>query len=131
MAGSFLQTLQREKRRLGFVMLMGYLAGWLFYLRVDVQIGGVPLPLVTGVLYAVLLSLSTLAICIVAPSLCFMIEPLAVSRLVISIFVVTNPGPGGEILTNPLLMAGLVVGGAVFISRAMRRRDRALIPQTA
>lgn len=130
MAGSFLQTLHREKRRLGFVMLMGYLAGWLFYLRVDVQVGGVPLPLVTGVLYAVLLSLSTLAICILAPSLCFMIEPLAVSRLVLSIFVVTNPGPGNEVLTNPLLMAGLVVGGAVFISRAMRRRDCAPTSQT-
>lgn len=112
----------RERRRLLFVTSLAFLAGFLFYLRADAYVHGIHVSLVIGAIYAVVVGLCALLVCIALPSLRFMIEAVAVSRLALSLFVLAQPQIGFKILASPALTAALVVFGGVIISRAMHGR---------
>lgn len=117
------QNIYRERRRLAFVTLMAFFAGFLFYLRADFYLGGVHIAIVTGTVYAVVVGLSALIVCLVLPSMRFMIESVAVSRLFLSFFVLAAPEVGYKILASPMMTAFLVVLGGAFISRILHGRS--------
>lgn len=112
----------QERKRLLFVAVMAFLAGFLFYIRSDLYIGGVHVSLLTGTVYAVIIGVCALIVCIALPSMRFMIEAIAVSRLVLSLFVVVAPSVGYQILANPFITALITVGGGVAISRLIHGR---------
>jgi hypothetical protein len=114
--------LYRDRRRLGFVALMAYLAGFLFYLPHGIWLGAVPLPVVTGAVYAFVVGLVTLLVCALFPALRFMIEAVAVSRLVLSFAFLAAPQFGAAVLASPLFTALLVVGGGALVSRLLHGR---------
>lgn len=112
----------RERRRLLLVSALAFLAGVIFYIRTDIYIHGVHASLIIGAIYAVVVGFAALLVCLFLPSLRFMIEAVAVSRLVFSLFVLVQPDIGYKILAMPALNATLVVFGGILISRAMHGR---------
>lgn len=112
----------QERKRLIFVAVMAFFAGFLFYVRTDAYIGGIHLSLVTGTVYAVIIGACALIVCIALPSMRFMIEAIAVSRLILALFVVSVPSIGYHILTNPLFTALITVTGGIAVSRVIHGR---------
>ena len=115
-----------ERKRLLFVTSLAFLAGVIFYLRTDQLIWGVPVPLVTGAIYAGVVGPAALFFCLVMPSIRFMIEAIAVSRLLFSLFVFSVPDICYTILASPFATAAVVVGGGAVISRLLHGRIRKL-----
>ena len=111
-----------ERKRLTFVTTMAFLAGVVFYLRADVYVGGIHLSLITGLIYAWIIGSCALVICIALPSMRFMIEAVAVSRLILSFFVFIVPSIGYTILANPTITALVTVGGGMMVSRVIHGR---------
>lgn len=113
------EKIYRERRRLLLVTSLAFLAGVIFYLRADHRIMGVHVSLITGAIYASVVGTTALFFCIVLPSMRFLIEAVAVSRLVFSVFVFSQPQVGYAILASPFLTAAIVVGGGIAISRLL------------
>ena len=122
MASGAKTVIYQERKRLGLVMAMAFLAGFLFYVRADIFIGGVHLSLITGALYAAIIGACALIVCIALPSMRFMIEAVAVSRLILSLFVLVAPSIGYPILANPMITALITVTGGILASRLMHGR---------
>lgn len=108
-----------ERRRLLFVTTLAFLAGVIFYLRDERLIMGLPVSLVTGMIYAGVIAPTALFFCLVIPSIRFMIEAIAVSRLALSLFVFGVPEVGFAILSSPSLTALIVVAGGIVVSRLL------------
>lgn len=122
MASGAKPVLYTERRRIAFVTTMAFLAGVVFYLRADVYVSGVHISLITGALYALIIGACALIVCIALPSMRFMIEAVAVSRLILSFFVFVVPSLGYTILANPLITALITVAGGIAVSRVMHGR---------
>ena len=116
------QRIYRERRRLVFVTSLAFIAGFIFYLRAGHQVWGLPVPVVTGAIYAGVVGPTALFFCLVLPSIRFMIEAIAVSRLLFSIFVFTVPEIGYQVLASPFLTAFVVVTGGIVVSRLIHGR---------
>lgn len=112
----------RERRRLVLVTSLAFLAGYIFYMRAHAEIWGLPIPVVTGAIYAGVVGPTALFFCLVMPSVRFMIEAIAFSRLLFSLFVFSAPEIGYRILASPLLTAAVVVFGGIAISRVIHGR---------
>jgi|GEM_PF-1551778 len=122
MVNGLWSSIYRERRRLAFVSALAFLAGVLFYIRSDVYIHGVHASLVVGAIYAGVVGVAALLVCLLLPNFRFMVEAVAVSRLIFALFVLVQPEVGYKILAMPSLNAGLVVFGGVLISRLMHGR---------
>lgn len=70
-------------------------------------------------------------VCAFVPRLAMLLEPLALSRLFLALFVFAHPVQSQAILDYPIVMACLVVAGGLFISRATRRPEEVLLRQAA
>lgn len=121
MVGKQQQTLRQKRGRIAFVTVLAFFSGVVLYLRTDILILGIPLPLVTGLLYAAIIGPATIAIFAFLPALSRMIENLALSRLSVSVFVFIFPGPGDVLLASPHLMAAFVVAGGFLFGLTLRK----------
>lgn len=115
-------TLYRDRRRLSFVAAMAFLAGFLFYMPAAMTSGLWFLPLLTGAVYALVVGLVAWVICTALPAMRFMIEAVAVSRLVLSLGFLAAPQLGKAVLASPLLTAACVVLGGMVVSRLLHGR---------
>jgi len=122
------RLIYRERRRLVFVVSMAFMAGFFFYLRADLYVFGVHLAIVTGLVYAAVVGLCAMLVCLLLPSMRFMIEAVAVSRFALSVFVLVFPNFGYRILADPAATACVVVLGGLMISRLLHGR---IIRETA
>ena len=100
-------------------MALVFIAGAILHLRMNIQVFGVPLPLVTGLIYAAVMAPVTIACFLFLPSLTAMVEHMAISRLLVSLFVFAFPTQGDVLLASPPLLAALVVIGGLSISRML------------
>lgn len=119
-----LETIHRERRRLLFVVILSYVAGLLAHLHIDLFVSGWPIAIFFASLQATVVFLFALLICLFAPSMRFMIEAFAVSRLAFALFVFAFPDIGYPVLTNPVLAAMIVVLGGSAASRLIHGRFR-------
>ena len=108
---------------------MAFYSGMTLYSSVHIELFGLPAPLVLGAVYAILIAVGTLAVCVLTPKLKRLIEPLAFSRLFVGVFVLIHPDLGKLLLANPILMSSLVIAGGLFLSRAMLRPSGVPLPQ--
>ena len=118
----------RERRRLIFVAAMAFLAGFLFYLRSDKYVDGLHVAWITGAIYAGVVGVCAIFVCLFLPGMRFMIEAVAISRLFLSLVVLAIPELGQPLIDTPILMAFAVVFGGILISRVLHGkilRDRA------
>ena len=111
-----------ERRRLAFVAGLAFLAGFFMYLRSDLHISGVHIAWVTGGIYAGVVGGCAVVVCLFLPSMRFMIEAVAVSRLILSLAILAVPGVGTLVLSDPLVTASVIVLGGMALSRAMHGR---------
>ena len=114
--------LHQDRRRLIFVTLMAFFAGFIMYLPADLYVGFWHVSWITGAIYAAVVGTVAALICLFVPSMRFMIEAVAISRLVFSLLVLALPGFGAFILSDPFLMAGVIVAGGWLISRLLHGR---------
>ena len=112
----------RDRRRLIFVVALAFLAGFFMYLRADLYLGAWHIAWVTGAIYALVVGLVALVVCLALPRMRFMIEAVAISRLCLSLVVLAWPGLGELLLSDPLVTAGVVVLGGVAVSRGLHGR---------
>ena len=112
----------QERRRLGFVIGLAFFSGFFMYLRSELQVFGLPVALVTGGIYAAVVGACALFVCLFLPSMRFMIEAVAVSRLILSLAILAMPGIGPLVLSDPLVTASVIVLGGMAVSRAMHGR---------
>lgn len=113
-----------ERKRLAFIVFLTFTAGVLFYARHDLTLFGVPLALVSGLLYAGLIGPVVLMILILAPRFRFLLEGIAVARVTVAALAYFSPAIGDVILAAPLLNALLVVSLGSIISRCLHGRVR-------
>ncbi len=122
-----------ERRRVGLVTALAFLAGYILYARVDMSVLGVNLPVLTGLLYAAFVGPAALATFLFMPALRLLTEAVALSRLGFACFVYCVPDPGLTLASLPLVNASLVIGGALalcWLGRRLARSDaRAILPQ--
>lgn len=111
-----------ERRRLTFVTCLAFFAGFFMYLRSDLYLWGWHAAWVTGAIYAIVVGFCALTICLCLPSMRFMIEAVAVSRLILSLAILAVPGIGPLVLSDPLITASVIVLGGIGVSRAMHGR---------
>ncbi|MBT8459791.1 MAG: hypothetical protein KJN60_09000 [Boseongicola sp.] len=116
------QAVHLERRRLYFVTLLAFVAGVLFYARLDMVLFGLPAPFIVGLIYAFIIGFAALIVCILAPSFRFMLEAIAISRLAVAGVAFSFPALGDTILASPILNAIIVVGFGVAVSRLMHGR---------
>ena len=108
-------TIWMERRRLAFVAVFAFFAGFFFYARLDMTVMGLPASVAIGVTYAVVIVPVTLMICLLMPSMRFLIEAVAVTRLFVAMLAYTYPVLGEVLLSMPILTAAFVVStGAIF-----------------
>ena len=96
-------TFWRERRRLAFVAVLAFFAGFFFYARLDLMLFGLPAGIVTGLVYAAVIVPVALMICVFMPSVRFLIEAVAITRLILAMLVYTYPILGEVLLQNPLM----------------------------
>ena len=112
--------LRGQSKRIARVTALAFLAGALFYLRHDIFVFGIPLPLMTALLYAAIIAPSTFAILMFLPAWGAMIEYLALSRFFVASAVFYFPTIGPDLLASPLLMAAFIIAGGILIARIAR-----------
>lgn len=110
-------TIWKERRRLMFVAVLAFLAGFYFYARSDAMVLGLPASLVIGAVYAAVIVPVSLFVCIFLPSIRFLIEAVAITRLLLAMLVYTYPVLGDVLLVNPMLTAMIVVSSGAILSR--------------
>ena len=113
----FIPTLWKERRRLAFVAICAFWAGFFFYARTDIAIFNTHAAFVVGAVYAMVIVPVTLVVCLFLPAVRFLIEAVAVTRLAIAMLAYTYPVLGATLLANPLLTALLVVSTGAILSR--------------
>ena len=111
-----------ERRRLGFVTTLAFMSGVLLYSNVPVEVYGMPVSLLTGLIYAGVVGPAALLTILFLPALRFMIEAVAVSRLMMAIGVFHFPEFGMKIVASPMITALIVVTGGAIISRMIHGR---------
>lgn len=123
-----------ERRRLGLIVALAFLAGYILYARAGITLHGVPISLVTGFLYAAIIGPAALATFLFLPALRALTEAVAVSRLGFACFVCAFPEPGFAVLAMPLVNATIVIGGAMalcwVVRWVMRAAGSAALPGT-
>ena len=122
MLPGLIYRLSQDRRRLGFVTLLAFLAGFIMYLRADLYVAGWHVAWVTGAIYAGVVGFCALLVCLFLPAMRFMIEAVAVARLALSGLVLCLPDLGQRILADPMLTALLIVAGGVILRRCMHGR---------
>lgn len=122
MSSAFVACLYQERRRLALVTSLAYLAGVLFYWPSHVYLAGFHISMITGTVYATVVGVAALLICALLPRLRFMMEAVAIARLILALFVVAMPELGPMVLSNPFLMALIVVLGGAGVSRLLHGR---------
>lgn len=139
MLGRIGHHLRLERRRIAVVTALAFAAGALLYTNIPAYSADIPLPLITGALYAGIVGPVAFLTCIFLPAFRFMLESIALSRLIVAIAAAQFPELAVALISNPLLMALLVVSGGAILSRALHgqfarakaaRKLAGLLPET-
>ncbi len=117
-----LSVIHQERRRLLFAIVLAYVSALLAHAHLEVRIDGYPIEIFIASLQAVVVGVFALLVCIFLPSMRFMIEAIAVSRLALASFMYIFPGTGILIQQNPMFSTTVVVIGAIGTSRLIHGR---------
>ncbi len=107
--------LQPVTRRAAIVTAAAFLAGCVLYARLDIAVHGVPLWLLTGTFYAVIVGPIALGTLLFFPALATLTEAVAASRLCFASFSFAFPSLGLPLLSQPLVTTTIVLGGAALL----------------
>jgi hypothetical protein len=114
-SGLVWRRLREARRLILFATGMAFAAGVIAFLRHDVTVHGMPLPLFTGLLYAGFVGAAATVTGVALPALGPFVEATAIARLGAAVLAFGSPEAGAALQQSPLLGATVVVGGAVVI----------------
>lgn len=119
MLATAVQRFREAQRLILFATLLSFAAGVMTFLRYDLVVHGMPLPLFTGLLYAGFVGTAAAVTSIVLPALRAMIEAAAISRFGVALAAFGLPEFGAAIQQSPLFSATLIVAGAIAIRKLL------------
>jgi hypothetical protein len=114
-AWQWLRRIHRERRRLAFVSLMAFLAGYLLYRGIPGQAFGLPVPVFTGLFYAAFVGTAAIATTLLLPRLRFTLEMVAISRVIFAVMVSMFPELLRPVLDDPFQNATTIILGAAAV----------------
>lgn len=117
MVGLFGKRLRAARRLILFATLMAFAAGVIGFLRHDITVHGVPLPIFTGLVTALVVGSAAALTSVLLPSLAAFVEATAIARLAAAVAAFCYPEFGTVMQQSPLLSATVVVGGAIALRR--------------
>lgn len=117
MAGLVAQRLRAARHLILFATFMAFAAGVIAFLRYDISVRGLPLPIFTGLVYASLVGTAVTVTSVALPALAAFVEATAISRLVAAIAAIAMPEFGHAMQTSPFPGATVVVAGAIVIRK--------------
>lgn len=100
-----------ERRRLTVAGLLAFVAGYALYAHIPAVVHGMPLPVFTGLIYAVVVVLAAAATAYLMPKLRRLIDAVALTRLAFAVWVVLAHGQA--VAASPTATAAIVVGSAI------------------
>ena len=115
MVGLFGKRLRAARRLILFATLMAFAAGVIGFLRHDITVHGVPLPIFTGLVTALVVGSAATLTSVLLPALAAFVE--ATARLAAAGAAFCYPELGTVLQQSPLLSATVVVGGAIALRR--------------
>lgn len=118
MLGLVGQRLHDARGLIRFATAMAFAAGVIAYLRHDATVHGMPLPLFTGLVCALVVGTAAAVTSIVLPALGVFIEAAAIARLGAAVAAFGSPEVGTALQHSPLLSATVIVGGTILIRKA-------------
>lgn len=117
MAGLIGQRLRAARGLILFATIMAFAAGVIGFLRHDVTVHGLPLPLFTGLVTALVVGAAATATSVLLPALAAFVEATAIARLMAALAAFSHPEFGAAMQQSPFLAATVVVGGAIALRR--------------
>jgi hypothetical protein len=121
----FRTALAAQRPRALRVAVLAFLAGLLLYLGRPGQVGGLPVPLFSGLLYAAVVTPTAVATALVLPGLTALSDAVQWARLGFAAAVAAFPALLRPVADQPVLAATLVIlGGAVLVAARQRRTAR-------
>lgn len=117
MIGLFGKRLRAARRLILFATLMAFAAGVIGFLRHGIQVHGVPLPLFTGLVTALVVGSAATLTSVLLPALAAFVEATAIARLAAAVAAFLYPEFGTVMQQSPLVSATVVVGGAIALRR--------------
>ncbi len=117
MPGPILRRLHDARSLILFATAMAFAAGVVGFLRHDITVHGMPLPLFTGLVSAAVVGLAAVATSVVLPALGPFVEATAMARLGTAVAAFASPGFGAALHHSPMLSATVVVAGAVAVRK--------------
>ncbi len=105
---------------------MAFASGYLLYAQFTQQVLGMPLPVFTGLFYAVFITIAATLICLFLPRLTVTIESVALSRLSLALAATALPKLSHLMIASPLVNATLVVLIAAGIHHMLYRMPHRL-----
>lgn len=104
-----------ERRRLTVAGLLAFVAGYGLYSHIPAVVLGLPLPVFTGLIYAVVVVLAASVTAYLIPNLRRLIDAVALTRLAFAAWVVLAHGQA--VAASPMATAAIVVGSAIALLR--------------
>lgn len=120
--------LYRERRRVAFVTSLAFLAGFVMYSGFEGLAFGLPVPVFTGIVYALFVGVAAVMTSLLVPRLRHTLELVAISRLLFSVLVLYAPELTEPMRSSPLISATIVVGGAAWVQILLSRSWSFLAP---
>lgn len=106
------------------VCILAFLAGVLLYLDRPGMVGGLPLPLFTGLLYAAFITPAAVVTAVLLPGLTKLSDAVQVSRLCLAAGVALFPDVLRPLADQPIVNATAVILGGMALVAAARRMAR-------
>ncbi len=113
------RRLREERRLIAFATTLAFAAGCLMYLRYNVTVFGMPLPLFTGLFYAGFIGTAVTVTTLLLPALRSLVEAVAISRFGVALAAFVSPEFGVKLIASPILSATVVLLGAFAIRRLL------------
>ncbi|WP_420584829.1 hypothetical protein [Ruegeria sp.] len=110
---SILRHVYLERRRLYAIGFLSFSAGVVLYSHINATQMGLPVPVITGLIYMVAVVVAAAATTYFLPGLRKITDAVAVTRLAFALWVVTTQSH--EVAAAPFISATVVVGGAILL----------------
>jgi hypothetical protein len=104
---------EQQKRRLYSIAFLAFSAGYVLYSHIDVMRYGMPVPVLTGLIYMGAIVCATVVTTYFLPGLTKVTDAVAVTRLGFALWIAATQSH--ELAASPVLGATVVVGGAIVL----------------
>lgn len=116
------RTYRKERRRLATLAVLAFVSGVFLYGHLG-SVGPVPISLIAGTAYVVLILPAAFLVFLIAPAQAPIVEAMAVARFGVALAVTWIPGSSVLILNQPVVMATIMAFCGLVAHILLRRME--------